>query len=42
MPLNQVEESFHADSCIEKLDHLFEAESGLLTRDRKFVDGLCY
>jgi hypothetical protein len=40
--LDQVEESLHADSCIEKLDHLFEAKSGLLTRDGKFVDGLRY
>jgi hypothetical protein len=26
------QEGLHADSCIEKLDHLFETKSGLLAR----------
>ena len=40
--LDQEQEGLHADSRIEKLDHLFETESGLLTRDGKFVDGVRY
>jgi len=40
--LDQVQEGLHADSCIEKLDHLFETKSGLLTRDGKFIDGVRY
>ena len=33
--------SVHAHTCNEKLDHLFDAESGLLTSDGEVINGLC-
>jgi hypothetical protein len=40
-PLDQLEENLHAHPSIENLDHLFDAESGLLTCHGKFINGLC-
>ena len=38
-PCDQVEKCFNTKAIIEKLDHMFEGESGLLAGHRQFVDG---
>ena len=38
-PRDQVEKRFNAEAVVEKLDHLFEGESGLLAGNCQFVDG---